>query len=628
MVYTFSRARRLVWQKLGWTALLFFFACAPGSQKIPPALIGPRRQLVEQQFSAGQWKDALKGCQGVLRKNPSDCAAQYCELIAQSMLFIDQLNNYVLPRFHKPGRAGLRDLINLCQMQRQLAHATAAAEATTERSCELDLPRVPLRIGDPSDPIVDGELRGLWTPRSAHLLAAILYGFRYMYNNVLSHERVPPPPPGETAPGLPELLARMGRHLLAHDALLAAPAPSDAAGAPRSGWRDRDGNGVVSSGDELLIDIFAPGTNRRIFEFSGAEFVRGESMPLGALTPTAQLAPKRCGYRRWHIDTLLSGKDIGGTDGMSFSPDGKRLVLPMRVQRHYQVHMLNADGTGAACLTCQSPGTNDGVRWRPGGEALLFISDRDHPHSQGSANGGAGQELYVMRSDGSQPTRLTRSHAWATNYHANWSPDGQRIVWCSTEEHTWDVMVADYIEDAAGPRLANIKRLTRDTTWWETHGFSKDGKSIIATNTRAGFMSPDLYAIDIASGQRTRLTNDPAWDEHGHLSPDGRKLSWISGRWRPASVLRLNSGAVSPLYDFFWIVPGIFFEILNHPAGYATELSLMDADGGQVQRLTFEGEIVADNEWSPDGRRIVFRQQQPRLFGAGRIRVLTFDDCQ
>lgn len=31
--------------------------------------------------------------------------------------------------------------------------------------------------------------------------------------------------------------------------------------------------------------------------------------------------------------------------------------------------------------------------------------------------------------------------------------------------------------------------------------------------------------------------------------------------------------------DFFWILPGIFFEILNHPAGYATEHSLMEADG-------------------------------------------------
>ncbi len=603
--------------------VMLFGACTPIT---PPALIGPRRQLAEQQLGAGQWQDAINTCAAVLRHNSEDCAAHYCELIGQTMLFVDQLNSYVLPRYRKAGKAGLKDLIHLRQMQKQLTRATRAADQTTARRCELSVPRVPLLIGEAADPIVQGEIRGAWTTRTAHTLGAILYAFRYNYGNVLGHPRVPPPPPGESVPGLPELLEHMGRHLLAQDQLLLT-VPADAS-VPRGGWHDRDHDGVASATDELLIDIFRPGTNERIFDFSTAGFVRAESLPRGVLTPTASLPPARCGYQRFHIDTLLSGKQVGGTDGMSFSPDGSKLVLPIKKDRHYQVHMMRADGQEAVCLTCNSPSTNDGVRWQPGGDALLFISDRDHPYSQGSANGGAGQELYVMRSDGSQQTRLTRSHSWATNYHANWSRDGRRIVWGSTETRTWDVMVADYVEDNTGPHLANVQRLTHDTTWWETHGFSADGRSVIVTSTRAGLLSPDLYAIDIASGRLTRLTDDLGWDEHAHLSPDGRKLSWISGRWRPASVMRLNDGTLSPLMDFFWMVPGIFFEILNHPAGYATELSLMDADGGRIQRLTFEGMIVADNQWSPDGRHIVFRQQQPRIFGAGQIRILTFDDCQ
>lgn len=614
--------QRQLYGSLFCATFVLLSACASTG---PTTLSGPGRQIVEQQFAAGKWKDAVKECAAILKRNPEDCAANYCELIGQTMLFVDQLNDYVLPRFRRPSRAGLRDLINLWRMQKQLARATQAAEATTQRRCEFELPRVPLRVGDLSDPIVDGEIRGVWTTRSAHLVAAILYGFRYMYNNVLSREHVPPPTESDPVPGLPELLEKLGQHIAAQDALLTTAVPGQG---QRSGWRDADGDGVISAKDELLVDIFEHGSDKRIFDFSGAEFVRGESMPRGALTATADLPRARCGYKKWHIDTLRGGKDTGGTDGMSFSPDGSKLVLPIRVKGHYQVHVMGADGQNAACLTCQSPGTNDGVRWQPQGDALLFISDRDHASPIGSANGGAGQELYVMRSDGSRQARLTRSHAWATNYHANWSPDGKRIVWCSTEAHTWDVMIADYVDDSKGPRLDNVKRLTRDTTWWETHGFSADGKSIIATNTRLGFMSPDLYAIDISTGKRTRLTDDPAWDEHAHLSPDGRKLSWISGRFRPASVLRLNRGTLSPLYDFFWIVPGIFFEILNHPAGYATELALMDADGNNMQQLTSEGEIIADNEWSPDGKRIVFRQQQPKLFGAGKIRVLTFDDCE
>ena len=449
--------------RLGATAIVILGSCA--TPRPPSARVDtrpwPQRQLALQQLGAGRWEDAVRTCSAGRRRNPDDCTARYCELIGQTMLFVDQLNNYVLPRYRRGGGAGLKDLIELCRMQRQLARATRAADETTARGCELELDSVPLLIGDKADPLVDGEVRGLWTVRTAHTLGAILYAFRYVYGNVLGHPRVPPPPPGEAEPGLPELLARLGEHLRAQDRLLARPA--DAA-ARRGGWHDRDGNGVMSTGDELLIDIFRPGTNERIFDFATAGFVRAEALPRGALTPTAELPRARCGYRRFHIDTLLSGKDVGGTDGMSFSADGTRLVLPLRRGGHYQVHVTGLDGKGAVCLTCGAPGTNDGVRWQPGGDALLFISDRDHPFSQGGATGGVGQELYVMRSDGSQKTRLTRSHAWATNYHANWSPDGRRIVWGSTEARTWDVMIADYVEDTTGPHLANVRRLTHDTT--------------------------------------------------------------------------------------------------------------------------------------------------------------------
>jgi Tol biopolymer transport system component len=64
------------------------------------------------------------------------------------------------------------------------------------------------------------------------------------------------------------------------------------------------------------------------------------------------------------------------------------------------------------------------------------------------------------------------------------------------------------------------------------------------------------------------------------------------------------------------------------PAGYSTELTLMDADGSHVQRLTADNQIVADNEWSPDGKRIIFRQTNTSSKDATKLRILTFDDCR
>jgi Tol biopolymer transport system component len=418
----------------------------------------------------------------------------------------------------------------------------------------------------------------------------------------------------------------MRQHLLAQDSLFASE-PADPS-IPRGGWHDRNKNGKVDPSDELLINIFEPGTDERIFDYSGAELVTGEALPEQALTPATSLPPPKCQYRQFHIDDVQTGSSVTATDGLTFSPDGTKIAFPLLINGKTQVNTANPDGTGVVCLTCDQGGNNDGVRWRPGaGNEIIFISDRDHRYATGNAGGGFGQELYAMHSDGSQPTRLTQSHTWATNYHVNWSPDGMHVVWGRTETRAWDVMIADFVSDVSGMRLVSMRPLVHDTTWWETHGFTADNRYVITTNTRAGFQSTDLYAIEIATGTRTRLTNNTAWDEHAHLSPAGREIAWISSRFHPASVLRLNDGSISPTFDFLWIVPGIFFEFLHPPAGYTTELTLMDADGSNIHPLTNDQQVVADSQWSFDGKKIIFRESDGATQST-RIRVLTFDDCQ
>ena len=283
----------------------------------------------------------------------------------------------------------------------------------------------------------------------------------------------------------------------------------------------------------------------------------GQALPQLPLTPTLALPPPRCGYQKFHIDDLASGPNVSGADGITFAPDSSKAVIPLTVSTNRtQLYSLNLDGSDQTCLTCSQPGNNDGARWRPfPADVILFVSTRDHPNAIGGDGAGIGQELYAMRPDGSQATRLTFSDLWATNYHANWSPDGRHIVWGRTENRTWDVMVADFVEDFSGMRLVNQRRIVHDTTWWETHGFTPDSLNVITTNTRAGFNSTDIYAIDLLTGFRKRLTSNLTWDEHAHLSPDAGKLAWISSRYQPAAVTALNDGSLSPIYDFFWIVP-------------------------------------------------------------------------
>lgn len=624
-----SRVRPTLVLGLLVTAACFVGPKVPNLGDRREGLVGGYRTYIEQSFASGRWDDALATCEAIEEAKPSDCGARYCDLLARTMGVVDRINDFIRGTSHANMFKWLALGLEVPKLDRDLARAAEAADPVIAQSCEYDLPTLPLLIGFTQDPLLRGDVRGHWTVRDAHLLAALFDSMQYVLESAIESQakkRAPLPPPaaGADAAPLPPLLLAMKRHLIEHDRLLFTE-PGDPA-ALRGGWFDRNGNHEPDAADELLVDIFTPGTNHRVFDFSQAEFVRGQALPETPLTPTADLPPARCGYHKFHFEDLTTDSEVSRTDGMSFSPDSTKVAVSILVDGHYQVHTLRPGHGDKTCLTCGQPGNNDGVRWRPqSGDAILFVSGRDHPFAIGGDAAGFGQELYAMRPDGTQVTRLTTSHGYGTNYHPNWSPDGKRIVWGRTEDHAWDVMVADFVSDGVSLHLGKPRRLVHDTTWWETHGFSADGKSVIATNTRAGFMSADIYAIDVETGKLRRLTSNPAWDEHAHLSPDGRKLAWISGQWRPAATLGLNEGSISPIFDFLWIMPGILFE-LEPPAGYTTELTLMDADGSHVERLTADSLVAADNEWSPDGRHIVFRHTDPTT-GKGKIRILTFDDC-
>jgi Tol biopolymer transport system component len=580
----------------------------------------------KEALAAGDFQRALDLCSN---EAPS-CDASWCTLLASTSLFLqNDVNTFLLPRFKKldltPSKS---EVAKLLQINEDMYALSTQVGEVVSKDCHYSLDHLPVVFGEKGGPLLDADARGEWTPRSALWLGATVDSMRYVFAAEAGIAAVPDADGG--TPGLPALLLTLKADLKAHEAALLGPDAQQAdPSIPRGGWLDADKNGKPSAADRLYVDLFVPNSDKRVFDFSDAEFVAGEELPRGGL-PMPK-TPKACGYQVWHVDTLIESNEVGTMDGMTFSPDGTQIAFPrIDATGVSQVQIANLDASSPRCLTCGIKSWNDGVRWRPQDpNTLIFVSNVDHSTAVGGDGGGAGQELYAIRADGTGATRLTHSDDWATNYHINWSFDGKRIVWGTTENRTWDVMVADFVDDAKGMRLANKKRITHDTTWWETHGFTPDGGTIITTNTRAGLLSPDLYAIDLKTNARTRLTDDPTWDEHGHVSPDGTQLSWIAGRWHPGSIVDLAGGQFAPVGDYWWIIPGIVFCFVNPPAGYSTELTLMNVDGSNVRQLTTEGEVVADNQWSPDGKKIIFRQAPapPKASHPPRLRMLTFDDC-
>ena len=112
----------------------------------------------------------------------------------------------------------------------------------------------------------------------------------------------------------------------------------------------------------------------------------------------------------------------------AWSPDGRRIVFERRFGRRqsngvrvrrsvgYEVHVMNADGSGQQRLTPRGSdlraGLDDQRRpgWSPDGRRIAFVSKRD-----------GNDEVYVMNADGSGQRNLTRTPRWQVRVVA-WSP--------------------------------------------------------------------------------------------------------------------------------------------------------------------------------------------------------------
>jgi TolB protein len=134
-----------------------------------------------------------------------------------------------------------------------------------------------------------------------------------------------------------------------------------------------------------------------------------------------------------HLAPLLSdGLDLSA----SWSPDGRtiafsRLATAGTPLSQATLYLADADGSnvrqlGAAPLHGVSP------TWSPDGTKLAFVSfdDANDPACPPAfALCPPSGELYVVRADGADLTRLTRTKA--DDEHPSWSPDGSRLAFAS-----------------------------------------------------------------------------------------------------------------------------------------------------------------------------------------------------
>jgi Tol biopolymer transport system component len=117
-------------------------------------------------------------------------------------------------------------------------------------------------------------------------------------------------------------------------------------------------------------------------------------------------------------------------------------------------------------------------------------------------------ELFVVDADGNGLRRLTRNNGY--DGEPAWSPDGDRIAFATDD----GLLVS--APDGTGRRPLALGDYYQNPAW------SPDGRTVLYDTVF------DVFALDVESGKRRRLTTNPGPDRDASWSPDGRRIVYVS----------------------------------------------------------------------------------------------------
>ena len=261
----------------------------------------------------------------------------------------------------------------------------------------------------------------------------------------------------------------------------------------------------------------------------------------------------------------------------SQSPDGKKIVyaanLPDGNIFSFKIFVMNADGSNQTQITNNPISSDTNPSWSPDGNQIVFSSTEEW-----------GMNIYVIDSSGANITLLTTdqntNNPISSDTTPSWSPDGTKISFSSNIDEQYGSNI--YVMDSDG---ANITRITTDDNAFDTTpSWSPDGTKISFSSDRDGQIGSNIYVMDSDGANITRITTDDnAFDTTPSWSPDGTKISFSSDR----------DGQIG------------------------SNIYVMDSDGANITRITtnqYASDITPS--WSPDGTKISFSSDMDEQYGS------------
>jgi len=227
------------------------------------------------------------------------------------------------------------------------------------------------------------------------------------------------------------------------------------------------------------------------------------------------------------------------------------------------------------------------------GEAIL--SETTAARIAFDSNRDGNVEIYVMNSEGSDPTRLTARPG--EGLAAAWSPDGSQIAFStSTDSFVLDLETDELRQLPPGGQM----------------NWSPDGNRIVFVRHVDG--DAEIFVMNSDGSDVRQLTHNDCGDFEPVWLPDGERIGWSSDCVGNADIyvmgadgtnlVRLTDSKGHDAYPH-WSPDGSRIVFCSDRTG-AWEIYVMDADGSNVRQLTHAGSFAGAPRWSPDGTQIVF----------------------
>ena len=259
---------------------------------------------------------------------------------------------------------------------------------------------------------------------------------------------------------------------------------------------------------------------------------------------------------------------------------------------------------------------------------IVFVSDQEtFPIRQ----------IYVMKSDGSQRTRIT--HDMNDYILPTFSPDGESIL---ARSYTIDGSDEIYAMNADGSNLRNLSNASGDDSF---ASYSPDGTKIVFASTRDG--NSEIYIMDSDGHNQVRLTHSELIDHAPQFTPDGSRILYCSTDVNSAGIdsydydiyvmnvdgskkIRLTKDRAchfwppyvdngSPFSELLFLKPSISSDgsrIVFSSYDWKSrnvQLLLMDADGGNCRVISADDFYVGP-QFAPGNSRIVFTSHRDRKY--------------